>query len=71
MVTRGSLSDGIASFYLAGDRLVAALVSPPTAELLDELTALLRGEARVDDAHLLADADVPLAVVFRSGARAA
>ena len=69
LITRGNLSDGIACFYLAGDRLVAALASPPTAELLDELTALLRAEARVEDPLLLADIDVPLANVFRSERR--
>jgi 3-phenylpropionate/trans-cinnamate dioxygenase ferredoxin reductase subunit len=71
LITRGSLADGIACFYLADDRLVAALVSPPTPELLDEVKELLRSEARVRDSRLLADVDVPLADVFRSDARVA
>ena len=54
IVTRGNLEEGLVAYYLAGDRLVAALISGQTPETQAELTRLLRDRAEVREPQLLA-----------------
>lgn len=46
-VTHGSLADGLVSYYLKDDHLVAALISGQTSETQEEITTLLRNHAHV------------------------
>lgn len=48
-VTHGSLEDGLVSYYLKDDHLVAALISGQTSETQEELTTLLRNHAHLSD----------------------
>jgi NTE family protein len=48
-VTHGSLEDGLVSYYLKDDYLVAALISGQTSETQQELTTLLRNHAHRSD----------------------
>ena len=64
IVTRGTLEEGLVSYYLAGDRLVATLISGQTPEMQAELTLLLRDGARVREEHLLDAAAAPPALAF-------
>ncbi len=50
-ITHGSLAEGLVSYYLKDDRLVAALISGQTSETQEELTTLLRNRAHLSDLH--------------------
>ncbi len=64
IVTRGSLAEGLVAYYLAGDRLVAALISGQTPETQAELTRLLRDRAVLREPALLAEAAAPVELAF-------
>jgi len=63
-VTRGSLEEGLIGYYLAGDRLVAALISGQSPETQAELTRLLRERAEVVEPKLLTETSTPPALAF-------
>ena len=63
IVTRGNLEEGLIAYYLAGDRLVAALISGQTPETQARLTRLLRDRARVREADL-AESAAPFELAF-------
>ena len=66
IVTRGNLDEGLISYYLADDRLVATLISGQTVEMQTELTRLLRDRAHLRDPRLLADATAPVELAFEA-----
>jgi len=68
IVTRGNLEAGLIAHYLAGDRLVAALISGQPPETQAELTQLLRDRVRLAEADLLDGEAPPLEAAF-DGAR--
>jgi 3-phenylpropionate/trans-cinnamate dioxygenase ferredoxin reductase component len=68
LIMRGSLEEGaLIGWYLKEGRLVAALIVGQTPELQNELTALLRRQARVLDRAALTDPDTPPGSLFDSG----
>ena len=63
-MTRGNLDEGLVAYYLAGDRLVAVLISGQTPETQAELTQLLHARAQLQDPGLLAEAAAPVELAF-------
>jgi NADPH-dependent 2,4-dienoyl-CoA reductase/sulfur reductase-like enzyme len=64
IVTRGNLDEGLVAYYLAGDRLVAVLISGQTPETQAELTQLLHVRAQLQEPGLLAEAAAPVELAF-------
>ena len=68
LIMRGSLEEGaLIGWFLKKGRLVAALIVGQTPDLQNELTALLRRQARVLDRAALTDPDTPPGSLFDSG----
>ena len=63
IVTRGNLDEGLIAYYLAGDYLVAALISGQTSETQAGLTRLLHDRARLRQADL-AEGAAPFELAF-------
>ena len=64
LIVRGSLEEGLIGFYLDGGRLVAALIVGQSRETQDELTQLLRNQARLERPAFLTQPDAPPALAF-------
>ena len=69
IISRGTLAEGLISYYLDDDHLVAALIVGQPAETQEQLERLLRDRARLEHPDTLTDPAAPIASAFTAGGR--
>ena len=67
IISRGTLAEGLISYYLDDGHLVAALIVGQPPETQDQLERLLRDRARLEHLDTLTDPDAPIASAFTAG----